>query len=113
MEALKNGCEYALKNRLVTFGIIPTSAETGFGYIKSEKSLNSNEKGLPINKFIEKPSKEVAEKLIKDDLALIADVVIKAVPSDKTSNEVFRKATQFEMESKNDKDFSFRIDCQC
>tara|TARA_Y100000816_G_scaffold189556_1_gene138057 strand:+ start:640 stop:2754 length:2115 start_codon:yes stop_codon:yes gene_type:complete len=42
----------------------------------------------------------------KDDLALIADVVIKAVPSDKTSNEVFRKATQFEMESKNDKDFA-------
>ncbi len=42
----------------------------------------------------------------KDDLALIADVVIKALPSDKTSNEVFRKATQFEMESKNDKDFA-------
>ena len=42
----------------------------------------------------------------KDNLALIADVVIKAVPSDKTSNEVFRKATQFEMESKNDKDFA-------
>ncbi len=35
----------------------------------------------------------------KDDLALIADVVAAAVPSDKTSNEVFRSATQFEMDS--------------
>ena len=67
LEAIKSGCEYAVKNRLVTFGIVPTSAETGFGYIKSEKSLNAYEKGFPINKFIEKPSKEVAEKLIKDD----------------------------------------------
>jgi peptidyl-prolyl cis-trans isomerase D len=35
----------------------------------------------------------------KDDLALIADVVAAAVPSDKTANEIFRKATQFEMDS--------------
>ena len=41
----------------------------------------------------------------KDDLALIADVVEAAVPSDKTSNEVFRSATQFEMDSNESKDF--------
>lgn len=41
----------------------------------------------------------------KDDLALIADVVAEAVPSDQTSNEVFRDATQFEMESNDEKDF--------
>lgn len=40
----------------------------------------------------------------KDDLALIADVVAAAVPSDKTANEIFRKATQFEMDS-NELDF--------
>ena len=41
----------------------------------------------------------------KDDLALIADIVASAVPSDNTSNEVFRKATQFEMDSNNSNDF--------
>ena len=41
----------------------------------------------------------------KDDLALIADVSKKIVPSEKTSNEIFRKATQFEMDSKKEKNF--------
>ena len=41
----------------------------------------------------------------KDDLALIADVVAAAVASDKTSNEVFRSATQFEMDSNETLDF--------
>ena len=39
----------------------------------------------------------------KDDLALIADIVAEAIPSDKTSNEVFRKATQFEMDTREKK----------
>ncbi|MDG1023514.1 MAG: peptidylprolyl isomerase [Flavobacteriaceae bacterium] len=42
----------------------------------------------------------------KDDLALIADVVAAAVPSEKTSNEVFRSATQFEMDSNEAGDFT-------
>lgn len=41
----------------------------------------------------------------KDDLALIADVVAEAVPSEKTANEVFRKATQFEMDSNEKNNF--------
>ena len=41
----------------------------------------------------------------KDDLAMIADVAIEAIASDETANEVFRKATKFEMESKDNKDF--------
>jgi peptidyl-prolyl cis-trans isomerase D len=42
----------------------------------------------------------------KDDLALIADVAAAAVPSEKTSNEVFRSATQFEMDSNEAGDFT-------
>ena len=42
----------------------------------------------------------------KDDLALIADVVAEALPSDKTSNEIFRKATQFEMDSREKNEFN-------
>ena len=41
----------------------------------------------------------------KEDIVLIADVVKQIVPSDETSNEIFQKTTQFEMESNNGKDF--------
>jgi len=41
----------------------------------------------------------------KDDLALIADVSKKIVSSEKTSNEIYRKATQFEMDSKKERNY--------
>ncbi len=41
----------------------------------------------------------------KEDIVLIADVVKQIVPSGETSNEIFQKTTQFEMESINRKDF--------
>ena len=41
----------------------------------------------------------------KDDLAMIADVSNEAVASDETANEIFRKATQFEIESIDSDDF--------
>ena len=43
----------------------------------------------------------------KDDLALFADISKKIVPSEKTSNEIFRKATQFEMDSKKEGNFEY------
>ncbi|WP_269623794.1 mannose-1-phosphate guanylyltransferase/mannose-6-phosphate isomerase [Prochlorococcus marinus] len=59
---------YASNGRLVTFGIVPTSAETGYGYIEAKESPTQEDQitGLEINKFIEKPNKEIAEKLIRD-----------------------------------------------
>lgn len=50
---------------LVTFGIIPNVAETGYGYIKQGKKLNFGE-ALSVEKFIEKPQKEVAEQFLQD-----------------------------------------------
>ena len=47
----------------------------------------------------------VVEVTDKNDLALIADIISAIVPSDKTSNEIFRKATQFEMEAIESDDF--------
>jgi peptidyl-prolyl cis-trans isomerase D len=41
----------------------------------------------------------------KEDVVLIADVVKQIVPSEETSNALFQKTTQFEMESINLKDF--------
>ena len=63
IKATKIASELARNGKLVTFGIVPTSAETGFGYIKSKEQLNMKTlKGCNIEKFIEKPSQEMAQK---------------------------------------------------
>ena len=66
LEAIKLGLNFAQKNRLVTFGVLPNAPETGFGYIKSKEPLRNNNVASEIEKFIEKPNKETAEKLILD-----------------------------------------------
>ena len=44
---------YALKDKLVVFGVIPNSPETGYGYIKSKHALNEfNKSASEIEKFI-------------------------------------------------------------
>ena len=56
------------EGRLVTFGVLPTSPETGYGYIKTNKSINLNSlEALKVSDFIEKPNKKNAEKFISND----------------------------------------------
>ena len=67
IKVIEEGIKYASKDNLVTFGIIPTSPETGYGYIKSIDEFNFNcIKGSKIETFLEKPNKEKANELIKD-----------------------------------------------
>tara|TARA_Y200000002_G_scaffold337975_1_gene307043 strand:- start:444 stop:1847 length:1404 start_codon:yes stop_codon:yes gene_type:complete len=66
-DLIEIGISYSEKDKLVTFGVIPRSPETGYGYIKSEKPFNlQNIEGINISKFIEKPNLETAKELIKD-----------------------------------------------
>ena len=48
---------------ILTFGINPTRAETGYGYIKYSDEFN--EGFFHVEKFVEKPDKEQAEKYLK------------------------------------------------
>ena len=65
---IESSRKYAEEGRLVTFGIVPTSPETGYGYIEATESLSiQNLKGVPISRFVEKPNKESAEKFVSDD----------------------------------------------
>ena len=58
---------YAEKGSLVTFGIIPTSPEVGYGYIESIEPLETDSiVASPILKFIEKPDIETAKTLFSD-----------------------------------------------
>ena len=62
------GKTHSEKDKLVTFGVIPRSPETGFGYIKSERPFDlKNIEGIKISEFIEKPNLDKAKKLIKDN----------------------------------------------
>ncbi len=67
IEVLKKGITYAEEGRLVTFGIIPRTPETGYGYIKAEKTFSKEDnKGSKILEFTEKPNLETANSFLKD-----------------------------------------------
>ncbi len=50
------------KNHIITFGIKPTYPETGYGYIKIGEAIS--EDIYKIDKFVEKPDKELAKQYI-------------------------------------------------
>lgn len=52
----------AKEDKLVAFGIVPTSPETGYGYIKSGKSLSGD--ACVIDQFVEKPDLSTAEEYL-------------------------------------------------
>ena len=67
---IKNADEFVRENKeaIITLGMEPTRAETGYGYIrygKDEKEINSH-KVIKVDAFVEKPNKEKAEAYIKE-----------------------------------------------
>lgn len=60
--AIKNAVPLAESGKLVTFGIVPTEAETAYGYLKMGDKYGS---GFVVNRFVEKPSYDVACKYIE------------------------------------------------
>ena len=62
-EAIKIAENLAIQNKLVTFGVVPNRAETGYGYIEAEMNLKS--KFYNIKSFKEKPIQTNANKYLK------------------------------------------------
>ena len=62
-QAIIQGLEPAAAGRLVTFGIVPTAAETGYGYIKKGAPLNDT--ACHIEQFVEKPDTATAERYLE------------------------------------------------
>lgn len=61
-QAINNGSIQAQKDKLVTFGIVPKDANTGYGYIKvSEDYTNRAHK---VEKFVEKPDLKTAQNYL-------------------------------------------------
>ncbi len=57
-KSVLSGIEFAQKKYIVTFGIKPCYAETGYGYIKADGDF--------VEKFVEKPDYKTAEKYLQE-----------------------------------------------
>jgi mannose-1-phosphate guanylyltransferase/mannose-6-phosphate isomerase len=62
--AVEAGEQSARDGSLVTFGIVPSHAHTGYGYIEAD--VHSLEAG-PIQSFVEKPDKQTAIRLLESN----------------------------------------------
>ena len=64
-EAVNAAIPLAAAGKFVTFGIVPTHPETGYGYIRSGKALATDDSinnpfAFEVDEFVEKPDKEKA-----------------------------------------------------
>ena len=62
--SVESALPYAENGQLVTFGIVPTSPETGYGYIKAG-SQDGN--AYSVSEFVEKPDLVTAKEYLKTD----------------------------------------------
>lgn len=54
-DIIQSGAQLARQGKLVTFGIVPSSPETGYGYIKKGTRLDNSAPAFMIERFVEKP----------------------------------------------------------
>jgi mannose-1-phosphate guanylyltransferase/mannose-1-phosphate guanylyltransferase/mannose-6-phosphate isomerase len=64
-EAVKRASLAAQAGQLVTFGILPNHPETGYGYIQSGEALENASGCFKVNRFVEKPDLQTAERYLK------------------------------------------------
>lgn len=62
--AVKAGVAAAAEDYLVTFGIKPTAAETGFGYIQAGEPLPDTGTAWRVRRFVEKPEQDTAQSYL-------------------------------------------------
>ena len=71
-QSVTQACTYANSDKLVTFGIVPTAPETGYGYIKRGESVSHEMRSLDqndiesftVSEFVEKPDTKTAERYV-------------------------------------------------
>lgn len=61
-ESVLKALPFAEQDKLVTFGVVPTGPETGYGYI--ERGTELGESGFDVARFVEKPDVDTAQQYI-------------------------------------------------
>lgn len=99
----------AEKGKLVTFGIVPTHPETGYGYIK--QGSNVGESAYEVEQFIEKPKLDIAKEFLAAGQYLWNSGMFMFKASryleelELHHNSIFKKCTQAMNEADKDLDF--------
>jgi mannose-1-phosphate guanylyltransferase/mannose-1-phosphate guanylyltransferase/mannose-6-phosphate isomerase len=62
--AIRTGESAAREGRLVTFGIRPTHADTGYGYLQMGDELRTAAGVMEVERFVEKPPMNLAEEMV-------------------------------------------------
>lgn len=110
--SIMQSLELAKHDKLVTFGIVPTHAETGYGYIeKGNAALN----GFQVQRFVEKPDAATAEQYLESKKFLWnsgmfmfkADVYLNELQ--KYAQDIYSSCVASMQDTKADLDF-IRID---
>ena len=65
VEAVEQGSHNAEQGALVTFGIVPASPETGYGYIKRDEQVDDSA-AYRVARFVEKPDRGTAEQYVSE-----------------------------------------------
>jgi mannose-1-phosphate guanylyltransferase/mannose-6-phosphate isomerase len=60
-QAVNEGLTAAVEGKLVTFGIVPTRAETGYGYVKASPD---GARAVRVDSFVEKPDEITARQYV-------------------------------------------------
>ena len=109
---IEESIKIAEKGYIITFGVKPTKAETGYGYIEADdKKILDDLEFSPIKNFIEKPDQKKANELIKNKKFLwnsgifLANVDLLINEFKKFAPEIFLKCHKSITESNNDLDF--------
>lgn len=63
-KAVSEGAGLAEQGQLVTFGIVPGTPETGYGYIQKGEALDTGGAASRIERFVEKPDLETAREYL-------------------------------------------------
>ncbi|MEZ9330294.1 mannose-1-phosphate guanylyltransferase/mannose-6-phosphate isomerase [Vibrio breoganii] len=65
IDAVEQAKQQAILGKLVTFGIVPTGPETGYGYIKQGEATSSH--SYEVERFVEKPDLDTAKEYVSSN----------------------------------------------
>lgn len=65
-KSVRKGVAAAAAGQIVTFGVIPTRPETGFGYLEQSPDASPDADTAPLKGFVEKPDAKTAAQMITE-----------------------------------------------